>query len=62
MTKGYKTSEFWLTMANTVIMAVVAFGIVDQADAEKFSALLAPVIGAVVPLAAYVWSRTQVKS
>lgn len=62
MKSGYKTTEFWLTIANTVFMALVAFGVVGQEQANEIENLVAPLIGAVVPLALYIWSRTQVKA
>ena len=61
MKPGIKTSEFWLVIANTVLMVLVAFGIFEQADVDKLNALLAPFIGALVPLVVYIIGRAQIK-
>ena len=59
---GIKTTEFWLTIANTALMALVAFGVVGQPDADELGGLVAPLIGAVVPIVAYIYSRAKVKA
>lgn len=59
---GIKTSEFWLTLANTILMVLVAVGTITQNDANEISDLVAPLIGAVLPIVAYIWSRTRVKA
>ena len=61
MKPGYLTTEFWLTIANTVFMGLVAFGALGSAEAEEVQGLVAPLIGAVVPIAVYIWGRAQVK-
>ena len=62
MKPGFLTSEFWLTVANTLFMAFVAFGILSQEDAKEIQALVIPLIGAVIPIAVYIWGRAKVKS
>ena len=62
MKPGYKTTEFWLTIANTALMALVAFGVVGQSDADETRGLVAPLIGAVVPIVAYIYARAKVKA
>jgi len=52
---GIKTTEFWLTIANTALMALVAFGVVGQPDADELG-------GAVVPIVAYIYARAKVKA
>lgn len=58
---GFATSEFWLTLANTIMMVLVAFGVVGQPDADDIMGLLGPLVGAVIPIIMYIWSRTRVK-
>jgi len=59
---GYLTTEFWLTVANTVFMALVAFGVVGQEQANDLQALVVPLIGAIIPLGLYILGRAFVKS
>lgn len=61
MKPGYQTTEFWLTIANTVFMALVAFGVLQQEQADTLKGLIAPLIGAIVPLVAYIVGRSVVK-
>jgi len=61
MKSGYKTTEFWLTIINTVFMALVAFGVLKQEDANQLKDLIAPLVAAVVPLVMYILSRLAVK-
>ena len=62
MKSGIFTTEFWLTVANTIFMALIAFGLLEQAEAQEVSALVAPLIGAIIPIAVYIWGRAKVKS
>uniref|UniRef100_A0A6M3KTB0 Uncharacterized protein n=1 Tax=viral metagenome TaxID=1070528 RepID=A0A6M3KTB0_9ZZZZ len=59
---GYKTTEFWTVMANAVFMALVSFGLIEQASADALLALIVTLIAAVLPMVLYIWSRTQVKA
>ena len=59
---GFLTSEFWLVVANTIFMALVAFGILGQQEAAEIQALVVPLIGAVLGIVVYVWGRAKVKS
>jgi len=59
---GYKTTEFWGTILNLVLQTAVSVGVITQADSETLSVLLLPVLAAVLPLIAYIWSRTKVKT
>lgn len=58
---GIKTSEFWITVLNIVLMTLVSFGVINQGEADTWSALIVPVIGSIIPLIMYIISRTQVK-
>jgi len=62
MKPGWQTTEFWLTVVNTVFMVLVAFGILQQDQASELNALIAPLIGALVPLIVYIVGRVVVKS
>ena len=59
---GYKTTEFWLTLVNTVLMALVAFGAVGPGEADEIGDLAAPLVGAVIPIAVYIYARAKVKA
>jgi len=59
---GISTSEFWLVIVNTVLMVLAAFKLLDQSEVDQLKALLAPFIGALVPIALYVWGRVKVKT
>jgi hypothetical protein len=58
MTKGYKTSEFWLTTAATLIGILIASGaFADTSAVGKGVALIASALAA----AGYSYSRALVK-
>jgi hypothetical protein len=58
MTKGYKTSEFWLTAAATLVGMLIASGaFADAGAAGKGLALIASALAA----AGYSYSRALVK-
>jgi hypothetical protein len=59
---GIKTTEFWMTLINTLLMVGVAFGLVNQSEAESLASLIAPLVAAIIPIVAYISSRTKVKS
>lgn len=59
---GYKTTEFWMTIANAVFMVLVAVGVLTQEDAQELETLVAGLIAAIVPLMAYIFSRAIVKT
>ena len=60
MKSGIKTSEFWITIANTVLMVAVAFGL-SQEEADSLAAVIAPLVAAVLPIVAYILSRAHIK-
>ena len=59
---GYLTTEFWATVVNAVVMFIVAFGVLDQSQADELVALALPLIGAILPIIAYVWGRAKIKA
>lgn len=59
---GIKTTEFWMTLINTWLMVGVAFGLVNQQQAESLVTLIAPLVAAIIPIVAYISSRTRVKN
>ncbi len=59
---GVRTSEFWLVIINTVLMVLASLQLLDQVEADQLKALLAPLVGALVPIVAYIWSRVKVKT
>jgi tryptophan synthase alpha subunit len=66
---GYKTTEFWISIANALLMALVGFGVLSQEQSESLGAAVAQAIvagfalvAAIVPVIEYIRSRTQVKT
>jgi hypothetical protein len=57
-TPGWKTSEFWLTLAGTVVSAVIAAGIFD--DVTIVTKILSATL-AVLSVLGYQASRTVLK-
>lgn len=53
---GYKTSEFWLSMAAVVVASVISSGIDNPAVLK-----IAGVIGTVLTAMGYTYSRTKAK-
>ena len=62
MKEGYKTTEFWLTLVNAVLMVLMATGVITDADGEQIEGLAGQLIAAALPIALYVWSRAKVKA
>ncbi len=62
MKAGYKTTEFWLTILNTILMVLVGVGVLSQDEQAEWQAVITPVVGTLLPLVLYIWSRTQVKA
>lgn len=68
MTKGWKSSEFWLTLGMNVLAFAVAFGIVPVADKDAVSGALTQAITGAFALASgaavlwrYIASRQALK-
>ena len=59
---GFKTTEFWATILNAMLMVLVAFGVVNQDEAAGWEKLIVPVLGAVVPLIVYSFGRVNLKA
>ena len=59
---GYLTTEFWATVLNAIAMFVVAFGAMSQEEVNAIIGLALPLVGAVLPIVAYIWSRAKVKA
>jgi len=72
ITPGVKTSEFWITVASTIIGALVALGAIDAAFAANISnAVQAVAIAvqavagayiAIKPIIAYIEGRNTLKA
>lgn len=58
---GYQTSEFWVTIAATVVSLLKVYGVVGEEDGAAWLALVEAIIPAILA-AVYVWSRTRLKS
>jgi hypothetical protein len=64
MKPGYKTTEFWLTLATTIVSAAVGLGLLPELEGEQLQSGLAAVITGVfmiIPVAVYIWNRATVK-
>lgn len=59
---GIQTTEFWVTVGMIVLSALVATGVISDNDANELGELLTPLITAAIPVVAYIWSRTKVKT
>ena len=59
---GWKTSEFWLTIATSIFGGFVLLNVLNQDEAAQWMAILAPVIAIVVPSIVYSYGRAKVKS
>ncbi len=59
---GYKTTEFYAMIANTILSVLAAVGIISHAEVTELNALVTPLITAVLGIVAYIWSRTSVKT
>lgn len=65
---GYRTTEFYATLAALLVAALVAFGLVAKEDAGTITTALADAIAAIVSLAVaarvvveYIRNRTALK-
>lgn len=58
---GWQTTEFWLTILNTVLMALVSFNVLQQDAADNVAALAGSIIAAVLPIVVYIVGRSLVK-
>jgi len=61
-TPGYLTLEFWMTVATTITMVLVALRVVSREQADVWLQLLGPLVAAVLAIAAYIRGRMGVKA
>lgn len=59
---GWRTGEFWMTIAATVAMVLVAARIISQEQADMWLQLIGPLVGAILAIVAYVTGRAAVKT
>ena len=59
---GWMTAEFWMTLATTVTMVLVALRVIDQQQADTWKGLLGPLVAAVLAIAAYIRGRLQIRA
>ena len=69
MKPGYKTSEFYVTIFAALGSLAVAFGVLQQAEADSLVSAIGQVasaiivlVGAVAPVIAYIKSRAEIKA
>lgn len=55
------TIEFWMTLATTITMVLVALRVLSQEEANNWLALIGPVVASVLTIAAYVRNRLEVE-
>lgn len=55
------TVEFWMTLATTITMVLVALRMLTQEEANNWLALLGPVVASVITIAAYIRNRLEVE-
>lgn len=56
------TVEFWMTLATTVTMVLVALRVLTQDEANSWLALIGPVVASVLTIAAYIRNRLEVET
>ena len=60
MKPGIKTSELWITVAAQIVALLQVYGVLGDVEASAWLQLVTALI-AVVPMVAYIWSRTELK-
>jgi hypothetical protein len=55
------TVEFWMTLATTISMVLVALRVLSQEQATMWLALIGPVVASVITIAAYIRNRLEVE-
>lgn len=55
------TVEFWMTLATTITMVLVALRMLTQEEANNWLALLGPMVASVITIAAYIRNRLEVE-
>ncbi len=60
--RGHKTTEFYLTLIPIILSTLAANAIITQEDAQALKLLIAPLITTVLPIIAYIISRTHLKA
>lgn len=59
---GILTTEFWGAISSTVLLVLVVAGVVGETEADTIGELVGGLVAAVLPIGAYIWSRTKVKT
>lgn len=55
-------AEFWMTLATTVIMVLIAAGVLTAEQGEQWKLALGPLVAALITIAAYVRGRLAVQT
>ena len=61
---GYKTTEAWVSVLSSVLLILVSYGLLTQAQADSLLGLIAPALPlvlSIVPAVVYVVQRTGLK-
>jgi hypothetical protein len=64
MTKGYKTSEFYMILVPTIVSMLVLTGVIPMEGQSDFAELLKESVSgivAIVAIVSYILSRTELK-
>ena len=64
MKSGYKTTEFWVTLASLVCGILVTVGVLTPEQQSSIVGAISKIAGgiiSIIPTIAYIWSRTKIK-
>lgn len=56
------TAEFWMTIVTTVVMVLIAAGVLTTEQGEQWKLALGPLVAALLTIAAYVRGRLAVQT
>ena len=57
---GYKTTELWISLASTVVILLLTYGVFTQAEADAWSKVILALVN-LLPSLVYVVGRVLVK-
>lgn len=61
-TPAWLTGEFWMAIVTTVIMVLIAAGLLAQEQGEQWKQALGPLIAAILTIAAYIRAKTAIRT
>lgn len=60
--KSYLSLDFWMAIVGTLVMVLIALGVIGEGTGEDVKALAAPLIAAVLPIVIFILSRFHVRA